>query len=127
LAPLHVPWVDEGREAPTVPAVDRSNRRDHADYDPEGDVLYRHVGLPRPSGGRGHAPAVAVYQRIADEVLERADRRAYRSAARILQRAQVAALAADELAEFGEYLAHLRERHLRRPTLIAIPDKANLR
>ena len=33
------------------------------------------------------ADALAVYQRIADEVLERADRRAYRSAARVLKRA----------------------------------------
>jgi hypothetical protein len=47
------------------------------------------------------ADALAVYQRIADEVLERADRRAYRSAARILQRAQAAARAADMLDEFG--------------------------
>jgi len=40
------------------------------------------------------ADALAVYQRIADEVLERADRRAYRSAARILERARAAAQAA---------------------------------
>jgi hypothetical protein len=73
------------------------------------------------------ADALAVYQRIADEVLERADRRAYRSAARILQRAQAAAQAAGELDAFGEYLTRLRERHRRRPTLIAILDKANLR
>jgi len=68
------------------------------------------------------ADALAVYQRIADEVLERADRRAYRSAARILQRAQAAAQAAGELDAFGEYLTRLRERHRRRPTLIAILD-----
>jgi uncharacterized Zn finger protein len=68
----------------------------------------------------------AVYQRIVGEVLERADRRAYRSAARILQRAQAAAEAAGELDAFGEYLTRLREQHRRRPTLIAILDKANL-
>ena len=73
------------------------------------------------------ADALAVYQRIADEVLERADRRAYRSAARILQRAQAAARAAGELDKFAEYLTRLREQHRRRPTLIAILDKANLR
>jgi uncharacterized Zn finger protein len=73
------------------------------------------------------ADALAVYQRIADEVLERADRRAYRSAARILQRARAAAQAAGELDEFGEHLTRLRERHRRRPTLITILDKANLR
>jgi hypothetical protein len=73
------------------------------------------------------ADALAVYQRIADEVLERADRRAYRSAARILQRAQAAAQAAGELDAFGDYLTRLREQYRRRPTLIAILDKTNLR
>ena len=73
------------------------------------------------------AHALPVYQRLVDEVLERADGRAYRSAAWILQRAQAAAQAGDLLAEFGEYLAHLREQHRRRPTLMAILDKANLR
>jgi hypothetical protein len=73
------------------------------------------------------ADALAVYQRIADEVLERADRRAYRAAARILERAQVAAQAAGQLDAFAEYLAELRERYRRRPTLIAILGKADLR
>ncbi|MGH2947204.1 MAG: hypothetical protein ACRDPC_13270 [Solirubrobacteraceae bacterium] len=72
------------------------------------------------------ADALAVYQRIADEVLERADRRAYRSAGRILQRARAAAQAAGELDAFADYLTRLRERHRRRPALIAILDKANL-
>lgn len=73
------------------------------------------------------ADALAVYERIADEVLERADRRAYRSAARILLRARAAARAAGEPDAFAENLTRLRERHRRRPTLIAILDKANLR
>jgi hypothetical protein len=73
------------------------------------------------------ADALVVYQRIAGEVLEQADRRAYRSAARILQRARAAAEAAGESAAFGEYLARLREHHRRRPSLIEILDKANLR
>jgi uncharacterized Zn finger protein len=59
-------------------------------------------------------------------VLEQADRRAYRSAARILQRARAAAHAADELDAFAEYATDLRERYRRRPTLIAIFDKAGL-
>jgi uncharacterized Zn finger protein len=71
--------------------------------------------------------ALAVYQRIADEVLEQADRRAYRSAARILQRARAAAQAAGELDAFAEYVTGLRERYRRRPTLIAIFGKADLR
>jgi hypothetical protein len=73
------------------------------------------------------ADALSVYQRIADEVLERADRRAYHSASRILQRARAAAQAAGELGAFAEYLTCLRERYRRRPTLIAILDKAGLR
>jgi hypothetical protein len=72
------------------------------------------------------ADALAVYQRIADEVLERADRRAYRSAVRILRRARAAAQAAGALDTFGEYLARLREQYRRRPTLIEILDKADL-
>ncbi len=72
------------------------------------------------------ADALAVYERLVDEQLERADRRAYRSAAWILQRAQAAAEAAGMHDEFGEYLARLRAQHRRRPTLIAILDKAGL-
>ena len=72
------------------------------------------------------ADALAVYRRIADEVLEQADRRAYRSAARILQRARTAAQTASELDAFAEYLTGMRERYRRRPTLIAILDKAGL-
>ncbi len=73
------------------------------------------------------ADALAIYQRVVGEVLETTDRRAYRSAARILGRAQAAAQSAGELDAFGEYLARLREQHRRRPTLIEILDKANLR
>jgi hypothetical protein len=72
------------------------------------------------------ADALMVYQRIADEVLEEADRRAYLSAARILQRARATAHAAGEFDAFAEYLTGLRERYRRRPTLIAILDKASL-
>jgi len=72
------------------------------------------------------ADALFVYQRLADEQLQRADRRAYRSAAWILKRAQAAAQAAELHDEFAEYLARLREHHRRRPTLIAILDKARL-
>lgn len=73
------------------------------------------------------ADALAIYQRIAGEVLEQADRRAYRSAARILHRARAAAAAAEESEAFGEYLTRLREQYRRRPTLIEILDKAELR
>jgi putative PIN family toxin of toxin-antitoxin system len=77
--------------------------------------------------GDDYLVALAVYQRIADEVLEHADRRAYQSASRILQRARAAAQAAGKLDAFAEYLTGVRERYRRRPTLIAILDKARLR
>jgi uncharacterized Zn finger protein len=73
------------------------------------------------------ADALAIYQRVADDVLEATDRRAYRSAAQILTRARGAARAAGMPIEFDEHLARIRERHRRRPTLIAILDKADLR
>jgi uncharacterized Zn finger protein len=72
------------------------------------------------------ADTLPVYERLADEQLERADRRAYRSAAWLLRRAQAAAQAAGMHDDFGEHLARLRDQHRRRPTLIAILDKAGL-
>jgi uncharacterized Zn finger protein len=74
----------------------------------------------------GPADALAVYQRVADEVLERADRRAYAAAVRILKRARAAAQSAGALTEFTEYITHVREQYRRRPTLIAMLDKSNL-
>jgi uncharacterized Zn finger protein len=76
---------------------------------------------------RRPADALAVYQRIADEALEQADRRAYRSAARILRRARAAAEAAGALEAFGDHLTRLREQYGRRPSLMEILDKAKLR
>ena len=73
------------------------------------------------------ADALAVYQRVADEVLEEADRRAYAAAVRILKRARAAAQSAGALTEFSEYVARVREQYRRRPALIAMLDKANLR
>ena len=73
------------------------------------------------------ADAVAVYERVADGVLEKTDRRAYAGAVRILKRARDAATAAGELQSFGQHIVKLREQHRRRPTLIAMLDKAGLR
>ena len=73
------------------------------------------------------ADAVAVYERVADGVLEKTDRRGYAGAVRILKRARDAATAAGELQPFGQHIAKLREQHRRRPTLIAMLDKAGLR
>jgi cell division septum initiation protein DivIVA len=70
--------------------------------------------------------ALAVYQRVTDEVLQETDRRAYAAAVRILKRARSAALAAGEHGAFTEHLARLREQYRRRPTLMAMLDKASL-
>ena len=73
------------------------------------------------------AAALGVYLRLIDSTLQTADRRAYRSAAKQLKRAQKAAAAAGLSEEFDEHLAALREQHRRRPSLIEILDKAGLR
>ncbi|MHB8660310.1 MAG: hypothetical protein ACYC91_20735 [Solirubrobacteraceae bacterium] len=70
--------------------------------------------------------ALAVYQRIVDEVLLTTDRRAYASAVRILKRARSVAQTAGELRAFTSNVARLREAHRRRPTLIKMLDKAGL-
>lgn len=71
--------------------------------------------------------AIAVYQRLADDVLVRADKRAYSDAVRYLKAARRAASAADQTAEVGEHLTGLRERNRRRPSFMAMLDKAGLR
>jgi hypothetical protein len=70
--------------------------------------------------------AIAVYERVVDEALKTTDRRAYQLAARILKKARSAAEAAGQLDAFAVTVARLRETHRRRPTLIAILDRAKL-
>ena len=70
--------------------------------------------------------AMAVYLRLADEVLVRADKRAYRDAVRHLAAARRAATAADRTDEITEHLGGLRERNRRRPSFMAMLDKAGL-
>jgi uncharacterized Zn finger protein len=71
--------------------------------------------------------AMAVYLRLADDVLVRANKRAYRDAIRHLKAAGRAAAAAERTPEFAEHLAGLRDLHRRRPSLIAMLDKAGLK
>lgn len=71
--------------------------------------------------------AMAVYVRLADEVLVRADKPAYRDAVRQLKAARRAATAADRTDEYTEHLGALRERNRRRPSFMAMLDKAGLR
>ena len=70
--------------------------------------------------------AMAVYLRLADDVLARADKRAYRDAVRHLKAARRAATAADRTDEFTEHLGGLRGRNRRRPSFMAMLDKAGL-
>ena len=63
--------------------------------------------------------ALAWYLQLADEELLQTGRPAYPRAASILKRARRAAQAAGQSATFATALADLRERHHRRPTLIA--------
>lgn len=68
-----------------------------------------------------------MYLRLADTVLVDANKGAYRDAVRHLKAARRAATAAGLVPDFDEKLASLREQHRRRPTLIAMLDKAGLR
>lgn len=68
--------------------------------------------------------ALAVYQRVVDEILVQTDRRAYQHAVRVLKQARAAAEAAHQTDAFAANLARLRDVHRRRPTFIATLDKA---
>lgn len=72
------------------------------------------------------AEALPVYWRLIDSTLETADRRAYAAAVRLLKRARDAATAGGEAQAFEARLLALRDRHRRRPSLIAMLDKAKL-
>jgi hypothetical protein len=78
------------------------------------------------SRGEHHpTDALAVYQRVVDEILLETDRRAYAKAVRILKRARSAAETAKERDSFTDHVSRLREQYRRRPTLMAMLDKAN--
>ncbi len=70
--------------------------------------------------------ALAWYLQIADDELKETGRAAYARAVGVLKHARRAAEAAGEGPAFAATLAQLRERHRRRPTLIAMLDKAAL-
>lgn len=70
------------------------------------------------------ADALVVYQQVVDEVLEETDRRAYTKAVRILKRARSAADSAGKLEAFAAHVSRVREQYRRRPTMIAMFNKA---
>lgn len=67
---------------------------------------------------------MTVWFRLVDEVLTTADKRSYQGAVRYLKAAKKAATASDALLEFEVRVAGLRETHRRRPSLIAMLNKA---
>src|SRR3546814_5854767 len=68
--------------------------------------------------------AMVVWFRLVDDALTTADKRSYQAAVRYLKAAKKAAAAADAMVEFEVRVAGLRETHRRRPSLIAMLDKA---
>lgn len=92
--------------------------------DEVGDELWLRLADAR--GATDPADALAVYERLTDAVLLTTGRRAYASAIRILKRARSAADAADTPEAFAATVTRLREAHRRRPTFIAMLDKAQM-
>lgn len=70
--------------------------------------------------------ALPWYMLVADEMLIETGRRAYARAVPVLKHARRAAEAAGQSEWFATRVADLREHHRRRPTLIAMLDKASL-
>jgi uncharacterized Zn finger protein len=72
------------------------------------------------------ADALPIYWHAVEDALKTADRRNYAQAVRLLTRAKTAAAAAGQGDDFQAGRAALREQHRRRPTLIAMLNKAKL-
>jgi uncharacterized Zn finger protein len=94
------------------------------DWDPGSHRLLR---LAEARESTQPLDALPVYWRVVDDVLLQTDRRAYTSSVQILKRAKAVAEAAGVADAFAQDLALLREHQRRRPTLIAMLDKAGLR
>jgi hypothetical protein len=84
------------------------------------------LALAQRRQGTHPEDALGVYLAVADEILLTTDRRAYGHAIRVLKRARSAAAAAERMDAFTAHIAALRDRHRRRPTFIAMLDKARL-
>jgi len=95
----------------------------HSDWDP-GPQRWVRLAEAREASAPGDA--LDVYLRLADLQLETTGKAAYVRAVAILKKAAQAAQAADRQGEFAAHLAALRETHRRRPTFIAVLDKARL-
>ena len=95
----------------------------HPDWDP-GPQRWVRLAEAREVSAPGDA--VDVYLRLADLQLETTGKAAYVRAVAILKKAAEAARAADRQGELAAHLAALRATHRRRPTFIAVLDKARL-
>lgn len=73
------------------------------------------------------AQAMAVYLKLADRELEHTGRAYYQRAVALLANARRAADAAGQLRAFSDHLASRREQFRRRPALIEILDRSDLR
>lgn len=72
------------------------------------------------------ASTMSYYQQLVDDVLVHADRRNYRTAARLLRDMRDAASAAGQPHEFERVLVDVMERNRRRPSLFDELDRASL-
>jgi hypothetical protein len=95
----------------------------HPDWDP-GPQRWVRLAEAREASAPGDA--LDVYLRLADLQLETTGKAAYVRAVAILKKAAQAARAADRQGELAAHLASLRKAHRRRPTFIAVLDKARL-
>lgn len=95
----------------------------HPGWDP-GPQRWMRLAEAREAAAPGDA--LDVYLRLADLQLETTGKAAYAQAVAILKRAAEAARAAERQGAFAAHLATLRETHRRRPTFIAILEKARL-
>jgi hypothetical protein len=96
-----------------------------AHEDPEWDPgLQQRLRLAEARETRRPEQALPWYMLVADEMLIETGRRAYARAVPVLKHARRAADAAGQSEWFGTQIADLREHHRRRPTLIAMLDKA---
>jgi len=86
----------------------------------------RWLQLAKTRDATDPAAAMNVYLRVADATLGTADRRAYSAAVRHLKAARRAAGAAGQQDAFATHIGALRQQHRRRPSLLAMLDKASL-
>lgn len=95
----------------------------HPDWDP-GPQRWMRLAEAREASAPGDA--LYVYLRLADLQLKTTGKAAYVRAVAILKKAEQAARAAGRQDEFAAHLTALRETHRRRPTFVAVLDKARL-